>query len=206
MKRPRNPLSPPLAWLSAFGLLALYHCCLAPLFYITREEVRMWLATPTPTPVAMPITVSTEGKEAITRDAFIDWLREQRGLQALPDPDLEDRAYYLVGEAPRLLSTQTWPRWYGLRYAVGLAFGDWWFYWPGCNPCPEYSNCYLVISPRGDSLATATYPGLDSTTQVGVTVAWRGGQPYLAVVWPGICSTPQPMPTFSSPGPTGPGW
>ncbi|HQE91793.1 MAG TPA: hypothetical protein PLH19_03805 [Anaerolineae bacterium] len=45
----RNPLSPPRAWLSAFGLLALYQCCLVPLFYIAREEVRMWLATPTPT-------------------------------------------------------------------------------------------------------------------------------------------------------------
>jgi len=166
----------------------------------------MWMATPTPTPVAMPIDIGTEGDEAATRAAFIDWLCTQHSLQAAFDPDLEERAYYLAGEAPKLRSAQTWPRWYGLRYAVGPASGAWLFYWPGCNPCPENTNCYLVNSPRRDSLATTTYPGLDSATQVGVAVVWRGEQPYLAVVWPGICPTPQPMPTFSSPGPTGPGW
>jgi len=206
MKQPHKPLSQPLAWLSVFGLLALYQCCLVPLFYVTRDGVRMWLATPTPTPVAMPINVGIEGDEAITRATFIDWLRAQHGLQAALDPDLEDRAYYLAGEAPKLRSAQTWPRWYGLRYAVGPATGAWLFYWPGCNPCPENTDCYLVNSPRRDSLATAKYPGLDSTAQVGVAVVWRGEEPYLAVVWPGICPTPQPMPTFSSPGPTGPGW
>lgn len=204
--KPRNPLSPPLAWLSVFGLLALYHCCLVPLFYVAREEVRMWLATPPPTPVALPINIGIEGDEAITRAVFTDWLREHHTLQAAPAPDLEDRAYYLAGEAPRLRSAQTWPRWYGLRYAVGPASGAWLYYWPGCNPCPENTNCYLVNSPSLDSLATAKYPGLDSAAQVGIAVVWRGEQPYLAVVWPGICPTPQPVPTFSSPGPTGPGW
>jgi len=204
--KPRNSLSPLLAWLSAFGLLALYQCCLVRLFHYTSAEVRMWMATPTPTPVAMPIDIGTEGDEAATRAAFIDWLCTQHSLQAAFDPDLEERAYYLAGEAPKLRSAQTWPRWYGLRYAVGPASGAWLFYWPGCNPCPENTNCYLVNSPRRDSLATTTYPGLDSATQVGVAVVWRGEQPYLAVVWPGICPTPQPMPTFSSPGPTGPGW
>ncbi len=204
--KPRKPLSPPLAWLSAFGLLALYQCCLVPLFYVTRDGVRMWLATPTPTPVAMPIAVSTEGDEAVTRAAFIDWLQEQHGLHAVPDPDMEDRAYYLAGEAPKLRSTQTWPRWYGLRYTVGPASGDWSYYWPGCNPCLQNGNCYQVTDITRNSLATATYPGLNSAANVGIAVVWRGGQPYLAVVWPGTCPTPQPMPTFSDPGPTGPGW
>ena len=204
--KPRNPLSPTLAWLSVFGLLALYHCCLVPLFYITREEVRMWLATPTPTPVAMPLDVGTEGDEAITRATFNDWLREQRGLQAVPDPDLEDRAYYLAGEAPKLRSAQTWPRWHGLRYAVGPASGDWLFYWPGCDLCPAGTACFSLSTAPRQSLATARYPGLDSATAVGTAVVWRGGQPYLAVVWSGTCPTPQPTPTFSSPGPTGPGW
>jgi len=95
--KPRNPLSPTLAWLSIFGLLALYQCCLVPLFHVAREEVRMWLATPTPTPVAMPINVGTEGDEAMTRAIFIDWLQEYHGLQAASNPDLEDRAYYLAG-------------------------------------------------------------------------------------------------------------
>lgn len=126
--KPRNPLSPPLAWLSVFGLLALYQFCLVPLFYFARDEVRMWLATPTPTPVAMPIDVSTEGDEATTRATFDDWLREQHALQALPDPTLEERAYYLAGETPKLRSEQTWPRWYGLRYAVGPASGAWLYY------------------------------------------------------------------------------
>ncbi len=202
----RNPLSPPLAWLSAFGLLALYQCCLVPLFYVTRDEVRMWLATPTPTPVAMPIAAGTEGDEAATRAAFTDWLRTQHGLQASPDLDLEERAYYLAGEAPKLRSTQTWPRWYGLRYTVGPASGDWSYYWPGCNPCLQNGNCYQVTDITRNALATATYPGLDSVAVVGIAVVWRGGQPYLAVVWPGTCPTPQPMPTFSDPGPTGPGW
>ncbi|MEJ5312692.1 MAG: hypothetical protein WHX52_23250, partial [Anaerolineae bacterium] len=125
--KPRNLLAPTLAWLSAFGLLALYQCCLVPLFYVAREEVRIWLATPEPAPVALPINVGTEGDEAITRAAFIDWLRENRGLHATSDPDLEDRAYYLAGEAPKLCSAQTWPRWYGLRYAVGPATGAWLF-------------------------------------------------------------------------------
>ena len=204
--KPRNPLSPPLAWLSAFGLLALYQCCLVPLFYITREEVRMWLATPTPTPVAIAIDVGIEGDEAVTRAAFIDWLQEQHGLQALHDSDLEDRAYYLAGEAPKLRSAQTWPHWYGLRYAVGPASGAWLFYWPGCNPCPPGAACFSLSTAPRYSLATATYPGLSNAADVGVAVVWRGGQPYLVVVWPGICPTPQPTPTFSSPGPTGPGW
>ncbi len=206
MKQPHKPLSQPLAWLSVFGLLALYHCCLVPLFYVARDGVRMWLATPTPTPVAMPIDVGTEGNEAVTRAAFIDWLQEQHGFQALPDPDLEERAYYLAGEAPKLRSAQTWPQWYGLRYAVGPASGDWLFYWPGCNLCPPGAACFSLSTAPRQSLATTRYPGLDSAAAVGTAVVWRGEQPYLAVVWPGICPTPQPMPTFSSPGPTGPGW
>jgi len=204
--KPRNPLAPTLAWLSVFGLLALYHCCLVPLFYVARNEVQMWLATPPPTPVAMPLDVGAEGDEAATREAFDNWLREQHSLQAAPDPDLEDRAYYLAGEAPRLLSAQTWPRWYGLPYAVGPAAGDWLFYWPGCDLCPPGAACFSLSTAPRQSLATAKYLGLDSATQVGVAVVWRGEQPYLAVVWPGICPTPQPVPTFSSPGPTGPGW
>ena len=206
MKQPHKPISQPLAWLSVFGLLALYQCCLVPLFYVTRDGVRMWLATPTPTPVAMPINVGTEGDEAITRATFIDWLREHHGLQAAPDPDLEERAYYLAGEAPKLRSAQTWPQWYGLRYAMGPASGEWLFYWPGCNPCPPGTACFSLSTAPRQSLATARYPGLDSATAVGTAVVWRGEQPYLAVVWPGICPTPQPTPTFSSPGPTGPGW
>lgn len=197
---------PPLTWLVAFGLLVLYQCCLVPLFHYAIAEVEMWLATPPPTPVAMPLDVGAAGDEATTHAAFTAWLRTQHGLQALPAPDLEERAYYLAGEAPRLRAALTWPRWYGLRYVVGPASGDWSYYWPGCNPCQGNMNCYLVNSPRRDSLATTKYPGLDSAVQVGVAVVWRGEQSYLAVVWPGICPTPQPVPTFSSPGPTGPGW
>jgi hypothetical protein len=204
--KPRKPLSPPLAWLSEFDLLALYQCCLVPLFYMTRDEVRMWLATPTPTPVAMSIDVGTEGDESTTRADFIDWLREQHGLQATSTPDLEERAYYLAGEAPKLRSAQTWPHWYGLRYAVGPASGDWLFYWPGCDLCPPGAACFSLSTAPRQSLATARYLGLNSAAQVSVAVGWRGGQPYFAVVWPGICPTPQPVPTFSSPGPTEPGW
>jgi len=154
----------------------------------------------------MPIAVGTESDESATRAAFDEWLRTQHGLHAAPDADLEERAYYLAGEAPKLRSTQTWPHWYGMRYVVGPAAGNWSYYWPGCNPCLQNGNCYQVTDATLDALATIPYPGLANAVNVGIAVAWRGGQPYLAVVWPGMCLTPQPMPTFSDPGPTGPGW
>ena len=165
-------------------------------------------ATTPPHAVAMPIRTSPpRSDEAITARAFIELARINYDLKhRVRSCTWKEPALLPWPGAPKLRSTQTWPRWYGLRYAVGPATGAWLFYWPGCNPCPENTECYLVNGPRRDSLATAKYPGLDSAAQVGVAVVWRGGQPYFAVVWPGICPTPQPMPTFSSPGPTGPGW
>ena len=78
----------------------------------------------------MPLNVGTEGDEVATCAAYYDWLQEQHGLQALSDPDLEERAYYLAGEAPKLRSARTWPRWYGLRYIAGPASGDWLYHCP----------------------------------------------------------------------------
>lgn len=201
----RDPLTSPLTWLSTLVFLALGHCCLLPLFTYAGDEVRLWLATPTPTPVALSLDIDRDDA-GIAREAYYTWLREQRGLHALPDPDLEDKAYYLAGEAPRLVSNRAWPQWYGLRYAVGPASGEWERYWPGCNPCPPGAACFPLNTATRPSMATATYSGLAAAARVGAAVVWREEQPYLAVVWPGTCPTPPPTPPLTGAGPDGPGW
>jgi hypothetical protein len=138
------------------------------------------------------------GDESAGREAYYVWLRQEQGLQATRDPELEDRAYYLAGEAPRLRRTQAWPQWYGLRYVVGPAAGNWVWYWPGSTHCS-------LFAPRWSSLATYPPPDVAAAARAGVAVAWREEQPYLAVVWPGTC-TPAPTPAFVGAGAEGPGW
>ena len=185
-------------WLIAL-LLVLCQCCLPLLFNRAAFEFRQWrpFATPTPTPIPIILDISSDD-EAAARDAYYGWLREQYGLQATPDPDLEDRAYYLAGEAPRLRLNQQWPQWAGARYAVGPAAGQWTRYWEGGLPCQ--------IQRRSSTLATFDLDGLPAADRVGAAVVWRNGEPYLAVVWPGMCPGPPVIPTFTNPGPTGPGW
>jgi len=206
MKHKPTPLSQPLTVLLAFIFLGLFHFCLIPLFSYAIEEVQYAFATPTPTPVALPLGTDRDDDEGTARSLYYGWLREQRDLQASPDPELEDKAYYLAGEAPRLRSSNAWPQWYGLRYAVGPANGTWYRDWPGCNPCPADSVCFTLPSASRLAMATAAYPGLDEADRVGAAVAWRDGQQYLAVVWPGTCPTFAPIPTPADVGPVGPGW
>ncbi len=82
-------------------------------------------------------------------------------------------------------------------------------YAQGGIPTPTPVAIPIDVGEEGDEAITREdfiewlrkYYGLQTMPDV-----WRGEQPYLAVVWPWTCPTPQPMPTFSDPGPTGPGW
>jgi hypothetical protein len=190
---------PPLAWLLAgFLVLGLWQLCLFPVLDAAGSAVARRLAPPTPTPVALAL-VADPADERAARDAFRSWLVTHHEMPISTDPELDDRAYYLAGEAPRLRRSQTWPEWYGLRYTVGPVGGQWLTYWPGGSAC--FASAY------GASLATWRYPDLGAAARVGVAAAWREEHLILAVVWPGLCPTPQPLPTSSSwDGPTGPGW
>jgi len=184
--------------IGAVVFLGFIQLCLLPLFSYASDEVRLWLATPTPTPIALSLDVDPDDASNARETAYA-WFREQQELHATPDPDLEEKAYYLAGEAPRLLLGQTWPEWYGLRYAVGPLAGQWLKYWPGGAHCH-------VFPRRGASLATFELWGLAEANQVGAAIVWRGEQPYLAIVWPGTCPPPQPTPPLTGAGPDGPGW
>jgi hypothetical protein len=192
------------SWVPVLVLYGFYQLCALPLLRYAYDETVRALSPPTPTPV--PLILAAEGDhEPALQDSYYTWLRAHRHAPEVVDPDLQDKAYYLAGEAPRLRSTHDWPQWDGLRYAVGSASGEWGVYWPGCNTCPPDANCYTLSSTPRKSMATASYPGLQQAPQMGAAVAERDGQLYLAVVWPGSCPTPQPLPTprYSNPG--GPG-
>lgn len=193
----RKPLPEPVYTLVLLLLLACGYCCIVPTLDYAWSEVRLWLATPTPTPVALGLDLDPAA-EVAAREAVYRWLREQRGWQGQPDPELEVQAYYLAGEAPRLRAGQTWPSWFGQRYVAGPAAGQWVKYWPGGTTCYGYPGWWVGV-------ATCDLPGLAEAERAGAAVVWRAEEPYVALVWPGWCPPPTPEPTRSYVGPTGPG-
>ncbi len=203
MQTLRNTFSELLAWVIAGLLVACIVCCVIPYLDTTIQDAHLWFATPRPTPIAVVLDFAPED-EVGARETVYAWLQAQQDLTALPTLDLETRAYYLAGEAPRLRQGD-WPMWYGLRYAVGPASGAWLYYWPGCPPCPAGSACIALPNSPRPSLATFAYPGLSTAPEVGAALAWREEQAYIAVIWPGVCPPPAPEPTRPYVGPTGPG-
>jgi hypothetical protein len=201
----RRRLSQPARWLLTMAVVGVLRLCVPVGHAYVDDALARHLATATPTPVALELT-SRPDDEAAGQRAYYDWLRAERGAHAFSDADLEGKAYYLAGEAPRLLTERSWPQWPGLRYAVGPSSGAWGRYWPGCNPCPPDAACYALPTAPKKSMATTTYPGLAEAERVGAAVAWRGETQILAVVWPGACPTPAPLPTPGQAGPTGPRW
>ena len=200
----KQSLARSFSWVPVLVFYGFCQLCALPLLRYACDEAVRALSPPTPTPVALALTVEGNDEPAL-QEAYYEWLRTHRDAPAISDPDLQDKAYYLAGEAPRLRPGRDWPQWYGLRYAVGSASGEWGVYWPGCNLCPSGASCYTLSSAPRKSMATASYPGLQQAPQMGAAVAERGGQLYLAVVWPGTCPTPQPIPTQRPLDPGGPG-
>jgi hypothetical protein len=200
MKSKRKTFIGPGDWLLVMLGYVLLQACILPMLNQAVTEIRHWhpFATPTPTPLPVTLDVSSED-EAAARDAYYGWLREHHGLHATPDAELEDRAYYLAGEAPRLRLYGQWPQWWGLRYAVGPASGQWTTYWAGSR------QGYDPYSRRV-SMATLAFPDLAEAERVGAAVVWRADEPYLAVVWPGLAPTPQAVPPLTGAGAEGPGW
>ncbi len=202
--------SPLTFWGWFYLSIGLYYCILAPLTHYTYGEVRLWWATPTPTPVALPLDLEPTAEET-ARDAVYAWLREQYALQSLPDSELETRAYYLAGEAPRFraatgyLDCDGWPVWPGYRYVVGSADGRWTIYWSGCQELsPQHVDgtlwyCNLMC----DAIAIHPFPELAAAQQVGAAVATRAGQQIVAVVWDwsGACPTSAPPEHLPPSGP-----
>jgi len=192
------------SWVPVLVFYGFCQLCALPLLrYACAEAVRT-LSPPTPTPV--PLVLIVEGnEEPALQTAYYEWLRTRRNAPAVANADLQDKAYYLAGEAPRLRPAGDWPQWYGLRYAVGTASGEWGVYWPGCSICPPDASCHTLSAAPRKSMATASYPGLSQAPEMGAAVAVRGGQLHLAVVWPGACPTPRPIPTPQLLAPDGPG-
>jgi hypothetical protein len=195
-----------LIWIISLGAVGATQLCVGPVFLHTVDQVQRAIAAPTSTPVGLQLANVDGNNELAGRLAYYRWLHDEKGVEVPPDPDLESKAYYLVGEAPRLRETRDWPQWYGLRYAVGPVSGEWGVYWPGCDPCPPPAVCYPLPSAPRKSMATTSYPGLDHAARMGAGAEWRGNVQYVAVVWPGVCPAPQPLPTPGAAGSGESGW
>jgi hypothetical protein len=200
----KRQLSQSFSWVPVLVFYSFCQLCALPLLRYACDEAVRVLSPATPTPDVLVLEVEGNDEPALP-EAYYAWLRTHRDAPVVSDPDLDEKAHYLAGEAPRLRSSGHWAQWDGLRYAAGPASGEWGVYWPGCNLCPSGASCYTLSSAPRKSMATASYPGLQQAPQMGAAVAERGGQLYLAVVWPGTCPTPQPLPTPRYLNPGGPG-
>jgi len=198
-----------LTWASA-GLLVL---CGTLGWRVFQERVTVGLAPPYPTPVALSLAFPADERAA--RDVLYSWLRAERGLRettALPF-EMEDKAYYLAGEAPRLNAGwqylhSGWPTWPGYRYVVGSADGRWRHYWSGCQTpgSGQYHFDGTLWVSYGPKLAEHPFPGLAEASAAGAAVAVREGQTLVAIIWawPDACPAPVPVEYGRDLPPSGP--
>jgi len=206
----------PHVWLIAIGLYLVGTLCVLPTFDLGAATVRHWLTPPPPTPVPAPLGVDSDDAAGLA--TWYGWLREQRGLTAEADADLEAQAYYLAGEAPRLFAGAPYgtengfPAWANVQYVVGPANGQWVRAWTGCRACATYRlDGSIRDTYCGDQrpVGVNTYPGLATTNAVGAAMVTRNGIQYVATVWRRTqpWPTPPPLPTTTpAPYTAGPGW
>lgn len=189
----------PRDWLMTIGLCLVWVLCVIPVCNVGAATVRDWLTPPTPPPVPAPLSVDSDDAAGLT--TWYGWLREQRGLTAPPDAALAAQAYYLAGEAPRLVvgaphgTEHGFPAWADVQYVVGPANGAWVRAWTGCQTCATYrldGSLRDTYCGAQQPVGVNAYAGLATTSAVGAAVVTRQGVQYVATVWRGAAACPPP--------------